>query len=104
MNDPGKVSMRALQIAFLIALIAGPTAVPASAQFTPGFRLNEERQKTDDEIAREKANEDAAKAARSKIPDAKASSDPWASVRSEPAAKPAPKPVQKTAKPKAEAK
>jgi hypothetical protein len=55
--------------------------VPAYAQMTPGFRLNEEKTLTDDEIARNKANEDAAKAARSKIPDGKVSSDPWATVR-----------------------
>lgn len=75
--------MRVVWVAVLIGLITGP----AYAQnMMPGFRLNEERTLTDDEIARNKANEDAAKAARAKIPDGKASSDPWATVRtSEPA-------------------
>lgn len=56
-------------------------AVPAQAQMIPGFKLNEEKQLSEDEIARNKANEEAARAARAKIPDAKTSSDPWASVR-----------------------
>ena len=42
---------------------------------------------SEEEKAKIKANEDAARAARSKIPDAKVSNDPWAAVRSEPAPK-----------------
>ena len=79
--------MRMFRVAVLAGLMTVPAVGPVFAQFTPGFRLNEGKQLTDDEIARNKANEEAAKAARSKIPDAKTSSDPWATVRSEPAAK-----------------
>lgn len=69
--------MRVVRIAVLIGLMT----VPAYAQMTPGFKLNEEKQLTDEEIARNKANEDAARAARATIPDGKVSSDPWATVR-----------------------
>lgn len=81
--------MRVFRVATLIALTMVPASVPTFAQLMPGFKLNESKELSEDEKARNKANEDAAKAARSKIPDAKASSDPWASVRTEPAAKPA---------------
>lgn len=81
--------MRVFRVAMLVGALAVSVSVPALAQFTPGFRLNEGKELSEEEKARNKANEDAAKAARSKIPDAKASSDPWATVRTEPAAKPA---------------
>ncbi|HAO43533.1 MAG TPA: hypothetical protein DCR53_23770 [Afipia sp.] len=81
--------MRVFRVAMLIGAMTVSVSIPALAQFTRGFRLNETKELTEEEKARNKANEDAAKAARSKIPDAKASNDPWASVRSEPAAKPA---------------
>lgn len=64
-----------------VAVLMGLMTVPAYAQMTPGFRLNEEKQLTDEEKARNKANEEAAKAARSTIPDGKVSNDPWAAVR-----------------------
>lgn len=83
--------MRVFRVAMLIALAMGPVSMPAFAQLMPGFKLNESKELSEEEKARNKANEEAAKAARSKIPDAKANSDPWASVRSEPAAKPAAK-------------
>lgn len=80
--------MRVFRIAVLIGVMAVPAAGAALAQMTPGFRLNEEKTLTEEEKARAKANEDAAKAARAKIPDAKPNADPWASVRgNEPAAK-----------------
>lgn len=80
--------MRVFRIAMLVGAMTVPVALPVFAQgMMPGFRLNESKQLTEEEIARNKANEDAAKAARAKIPDAKVSSDPWASVRTEPAAK-----------------
>ncbi len=81
--------MRVFRVAVLIALTMVPASVPAFAQLMPGFKLGEEKELTEDEKARNKANEDAARAARSKIPDAKANNDPWATVRTEPAAKPA---------------
>ncbi len=84
--------MRVFRVAMLIGMMTVPVSGAAWAQsFTPGFHLNEGKQLTEDEIARNKANEDAAKAARAKIPDAKVSSDPWATVRTEPAAAKAPK-------------
>jgi len=78
--------MRVLRMAMLIGLTMVPVAAPALAQM-PGFKLNEGKEYTEEEKARIKANEDAARAARSKIPDAKVSNDPWATVRTEPAAK-----------------
>ena len=81
-----------------MSLLAGPAfaqgLAPTSAgdSMVPGFRLNEGKQYTDEEKARMKANEDAAKAARASVPDAKVSSDPWAGARAaETQAKPAPK-------------
>jgi hypothetical protein len=80
--------MRVFRVAVLLGVMAVPAAGTAYAQMTPGFRLNDEKTLTEEEKARAKANEDAAKAARSKIPDAKPNADPWASVRgNEPAAK-----------------
>jgi hypothetical protein len=81
--------MRVFRVAMLIGLTMVPASVPAFAQMMPGFKLNEGKEISDEEKARNKANEDAARAARSKIPDAKPSNDPWATVRSEPSAKPA---------------
>jgi hypothetical protein len=72
--------MRVVRVAVLIGLMT----VPAYAQdmnMMPGFRLNEDKTLSEDEIARNKANEEAAKEARSKIPNVKVSSDPWATVR-----------------------
>lgn len=90
--------MQVFRIAMLIGLLTVPAAAPVFAQsLTPGFRLNEGKELSEGEKERNKANEDAAKAARAKIPDAKPSSDPWATVRTEPAA-------QKTTKPKTVAK
>lgn len=95
--------MRILTVACLIGLMAGPAFAQGMAPtgdggMTPGFRLNEGKEYTDEEKARMKANEDAAKAARSTLPNAKASSDPWAAARG---AETAPKP--KAVKPKAAA-
>lgn len=88
MIDPGRVSMRVFRVAMLVGAMTAPVALPVFAQgMMPGFKLNDTKQLSEDEIARNKANEDAAKAARAKIPDAKVSSDPWASVRTEPAPK-----------------
>jgi len=80
--------MRVFRVAMLVGVMTIPVSIPAFAQgMMPGFKLNDSKELSEDEIARNKANEDAAKAARAKIPDAKPSSDPWASVRTEPAAK-----------------
>jgi hypothetical protein len=87
MTYPGRVLMRVFRVAMLIGVMTVPVSLPAFAQIMPGFKLNDTKELSEDEIARNKANEEAAKRARSKIPDAKVSSDPWASVRTEPAAK-----------------
>lgn len=80
--------MRVFRVAMLIGVMIVPVSVPVFAQsMMPGFKLNDTKELSEDEIARNKANEEAAKAARSKIPDAKVSADPWATVRTEPAAK-----------------
>lgn len=84
--------MRVFRVAVLIGLMAVPAAMtvslPSFAQsLTPGFKLGEEKQLSEEEIERNRANEAAAKAARAKIPDAKPNADPWASVRTDPAAK-----------------
>lgn len=52
--------------------------------------LNDKAGRTADEIAKDKAVEDAYKAKMNKIPDQKTSSDPWATVRTPPAQNPAP--------------
>ena len=67
-------------------------APTGGTNFTPGFRLNEGKDYTDEEKEKMKANEEAAKAARAKLPDPKVSSDPWAGARAaETQSKPAPK-------------
>ena len=96
--------MRVSGVALLMCLMTGPAfsqgmAPTGDSSMTPGFRLNEGKQYTVEEKERMKANEDAAKAARSKLPDAKASSDPWAAARSAETPAKAPKVV----KPKAAA-
>ena len=88
--------MRMFQVALLFGLFTVPAysqgLAPTEQSMKPGFRLNEGKEYTDDEKARMKANEDAAKAARAKLPDAKANSDPWAGARA--AETPAPKAVK----------
>ena len=80
--------MRVFRVAMLVGVMMVPVSMPLFAQsLMPGIKLNEGKQLSEEEIARNKANEDAAREARSKIPDAKVSSDPWASVRNEPAPK-----------------
>ncbi len=97
--------MRVSRLILLSLMTAAPitvgTLASASAQtMMPGFRLNEGKQYTDEEKERMKANEDAAKAARAKVPDAKVSSDPWAGAR---AAEAPVKAAPKAVKPKAAA-
>lgn len=77
--------MRVFHVVALLGLMTVPAfsqgMAPTGTNMTPGFRLGEGKEYTEEEKARMKANEDAAKAARSKLPDAKASSDPWAGAR-----------------------
>jgi hypothetical protein len=88
--------MRVFQAIALLSLMTVPAfsqgMAPTGQSMTPGFRLNEGKEYTEEEKARMKANEDAAKAARAKLPDAKANSDPWAGARA--SETPAPKAVK----------
>ena len=78
--------MKIFRAAALIALVTGP----AYAQSLPDINIiPEATSKTPEEIEQDKANEKAYKESLRKIPDAKATSDPWGSVRSGDAPKPA---------------
>ena len=85
---------------FVAAAIVGLLAGPASAQVsTPNINLIPElASKTPEEREQEAAQQNAYKESLRKIPDAKASSDPWGTVRSaEPTKSAAPaKPRTKT--------
>jgi Tfp pilus assembly major pilin PilA len=75
----GASFMRVFGIAAVIALLAGP----AYAQMTPNINLIPELlAKTPEEKEQEAAQQKAYKESLKKIPDAKASSDPWGNVRS----------------------
>ena len=87
--------MKIFRAAALIALFAGP----AYAQSTPNVNLIPElASKSPEEMEQDAIRDKAYRESLRKIPDAKASSDPWGTVRSGDA----PKPVAKTtqAKPK----
>ncbi|CEG07455.1 hypothetical protein BN961_00845 [Afipia felis] len=66
--------------AALIALPGG--AAMAQGMPMPGFQLGGGNQMSPEEKARQDKLEKAARDAQSKIPDQKASNDPWANVRS----------------------
>jgi hypothetical protein len=91
--------MRAIAAACFIAILA----TPAFAQFDAGIiksDMNEKPFKTDVEIKREQERENSYKAGIAKIPNGKASQDPWGNVR--PDAKPTlGKPVANQKKPTA---
>ena len=94
--------MRVFHAVALLCLMTAPAfaqgMAPTGQSMTPGFRLGEGKEYTDEEKARMKANEDAAKAARSTLPNAKANADPWAGAR---AAEAPVKAAPKAVKPKA---
>ena len=80
--------------ALAIALSAGPASAQSS---TPNINLIPELQsKTPEEREQEAAKEKAYRESLKKIPDAKASSDPWGNVRSADSPKPASPPKAKT--------
>ena len=90
--------MRIFRAAALVALLAGLSA-PASAQMqTPNINLMPEFQsKTPEEKEADAIKEKAYRESLRKIPDAKASNDPWGTVRTAEPAKTAPaKPKTKT--------
>ena len=87
--------MRAVRLAAAIMLLASP----AFAQIPKLNLMQDKPGKTDDEKAAESAQEKAYKESLKKIPDQKAPSDPWGSVRSDAPAAPAAKSAS-TKKPK----
>ena len=89
--------MRALRLAAMIMLLASP----AVAQ-TPKLNLLQDNRpaKTQEEIDAEKAQEKAYKESLKKIPDQKAPTDPWGTVRSNDAPTPPAKSAS-SSKPKA---
>jgi len=98
--------MRVLLIAVAIVLLTGPA--PARAQSPHINMLSDLPSKTPEEVEKEEAQQKAYKESLKKIPDAKASSDPWGNVRSDtPKASAPAKPKTKTgtaAKPGSQAK
>jgi hypothetical protein len=72
-----------IQAGAIVALFAGPVV----AQDTPGSRdtfgvpLNYKRPPTQDELDKQKAEEQAYDKAIQKIPDKKSSADPWGTIR-----------------------
>jgi len=91
--------MRVLRVAATIALLAGPAALPigrAYAQQMPNINLMPEvTSKSPEEKEAEEQRDKAYKESLKKIPDAKVSSDPWGSVRTD-----TPKAAAAPAKPK----
>src|SRR3954464_11753938 len=90
----GALRMRIFHAAMLAACFAA-LAAPASAQGPHINMMPELQSKTPEEKEAEAQREKAYRESLKKIPDAKAASDPWGSVRAEPA-KPAAKPRTKT--------
>jgi len=77
----------------LASIIVAALTGTALAQLPmPGISLQKEKRTlTPEEIAKQKAIDDAYKAANSKIPDEQKANDPWADVRPAPNPPPAPK-------------
>jgi hypothetical protein len=89
--------MKLFRMAAVLALVAGP----AFAQESPHINLmSDGPAKTEDEKAADAAREKAYKETLKKIPDAKASSDPWGGMRADPPKQPAPKAAAATGTPK----
>ncbi len=85
--------MKVFRMAAVAALLAGPAylagsiylAAPAHAQQLPNINLlSDGPSKTEDEKAADVEREKAYKETLKKIPDAKASNDPWGGMRSDP--------------------
>jgi hypothetical protein len=84
--------MKVLRAAALLALLTGP----AYAQMPDINLIPEVRSKTPEEIERDKQLDKAYKDSLRKIPDAKASNDPWGGVRSTETPAPQPKAKART--------
>jgi hypothetical protein len=90
--------VKTFRIALMVALLAGP----AHAQSLGTSIIPETPSKTPDQIERDQALERDYKESLKKIPDGKASSDPWGSVRgAEPSRASAKAPAAKTGQAKA---
>ena len=78
--------MKLFRMAAVLAVLAGPTALagPAYAQMPNLNLLQEGPGKTPEEKAADAEREKAYKETLKKIPDAKASNDPWGGMRSDP--------------------
>ena len=88
--------MRALRLAAAIMLLASPVFAQ-----TPKLNLlSDKPSKTPDELAAEQAQDKAYKESLKKIPDQKAPTDPWGSVRSTDTPAPAKSASSAKAKPK----
>lgn len=80
--------MKLFRMAAVLALVAGP----AFAQESPHINLMADGPaKTEDEKAADAARDRAYKETLKKIPDAKASSDPWGGMRADAPKQPTPK-------------
>jgi hypothetical protein len=89
--------MRVLLLVVMVVLLARPAYAQSG---TPNINLLQDApSKTPEEQEAEEAREKAYKETLKKIPDAKASTDPWGSVRSGDAPKAAPKAAAKTSSP-----
>ena len=66
-----------IQAGAIVALVTGT----AAAQDAVGSPLNPRRPSTPEETARQKASDEAYKAAMKKIPDKASSTDPWGNIR-----------------------
>ena len=78
--------MKLFRVAAVLAVLAGPTVLagPASAQLPNINLLQDGPSKTPEEKAAEAERDKAYKETLKKIPDSKASSDPWGGMRSDP--------------------
>ena len=89
--------MKLFRMAAVLTVLAGP----AFAQDAPHINLlTDSPSKTDDEKAADAARDRAYKETLKKIPDAKASNDPWGGMRADPPKQPAPKASAATSAPK----
>lgn len=95
--------MRIFGVAAMAALLVGTAglAMPSRAQDAPHLNLlSDAPSKTPDQVEAEREKDKAYRESLRKIPDAKATNDPWGGVRSE-APKAAPAAKTSSAKPKA---
>jgi hypothetical protein len=99
--------MKVFRMAAALALLAGAACLagPVSAQQMPNINLlGDGPSKTDDEKAADAEREKAYKDTLKKIPDAKASNDPWGGMRSDPPKAAQPKASASASKTSASAK